>query len=249
MYAVCPHDGAHAPVRRVVRGARGAITQVTARCPQCGAEMAAAPEELHLRGLRQGARCRRLALAGGSLTKTAPVAVISICQVGDATTVVSQSSGSRRMMPPHRVRGTTARGSAPDASLRDAGAPEAEAAAGNEVPRSDESSVMCRRGRLTELSSTQSDALGSVPTTDEFSVRDHRYHIGCRKLQHDRVSLFRTPGLSGYPGCVGHSLTTAGRAPRPSGSRWPGWLPPRSARAPAVRGSRGERSGRGTAAT
>ena len=42
-------DGAHAPVRRVVRGARGAITQVTARCPRCGAEVAAAPEELHLR--------------------------------------------------------------------------------------------------------------------------------------------------------------------------------------------------------
>jgi hypothetical protein len=48
MYAVCPHDGAHAPVRRVVRGARGAITHVTARCPQCGAEVVAAPEELHL---------------------------------------------------------------------------------------------------------------------------------------------------------------------------------------------------------
>ena len=48
MYAVCPHDGTHAPVRRVVRGARGAITQVTARCPQCGAEMTPAPEELHL---------------------------------------------------------------------------------------------------------------------------------------------------------------------------------------------------------
>jgi hypothetical protein len=49
MYAVCPRDGAHAPVRRVVRGARGAITEVTARCPRCGAEMIAAPEELRLR--------------------------------------------------------------------------------------------------------------------------------------------------------------------------------------------------------
>jgi nitrite reductase/ring-hydroxylating ferredoxin subunit len=49
MYAVCPHDGAHASVRRVVRGARGAITQVTAVCPQCGTEVVAAPEELHLR--------------------------------------------------------------------------------------------------------------------------------------------------------------------------------------------------------
>ena len=48
MYAVCPHDGAHAFVRRVVRGARGAITQVTAVCPQCGAEIVAPPEELHL---------------------------------------------------------------------------------------------------------------------------------------------------------------------------------------------------------
>ena len=49
MYAVCPNDGEHAPVRRVVRGARGAITEVTARCPRCGAEVVAAPEELHLR--------------------------------------------------------------------------------------------------------------------------------------------------------------------------------------------------------
>jgi adenine-specific DNA methylase len=48
MYAICPHDGTHAPVRRVERGARGAITQVTARCPRCGAEIAPAPEELHL---------------------------------------------------------------------------------------------------------------------------------------------------------------------------------------------------------
>jgi nitrite reductase/ring-hydroxylating ferredoxin subunit len=48
IYAVCPHDGTHAPVRRVVRGARGAITQVMARCPRCGDEMAPAPEELHL---------------------------------------------------------------------------------------------------------------------------------------------------------------------------------------------------------
>ncbi len=48
IFAVCPHDGTHAPVRRVVRGARGAITQVTARCPQCGTEVAAPPEELHL---------------------------------------------------------------------------------------------------------------------------------------------------------------------------------------------------------
>ena len=49
MFAVCPNDGEQAPVRRIVRGARGAITQVTARCPQCGAEVTVAPEELHLR--------------------------------------------------------------------------------------------------------------------------------------------------------------------------------------------------------
>jgi hypothetical protein len=48
MYAVCPHDGGHAPVQRVVRDARGAITEVTARCPQCRTEIKAAPEELHL---------------------------------------------------------------------------------------------------------------------------------------------------------------------------------------------------------
>ena len=48
MYAVCPRDGTHAPVRRVVRGAHGAITQVTARCPQCGGEITAQAEELHL---------------------------------------------------------------------------------------------------------------------------------------------------------------------------------------------------------
>jgi len=49
MYAACPDDGTHAPVRRIVRGAHGAITQVPARCPHCGAEFTAAPEELHLR--------------------------------------------------------------------------------------------------------------------------------------------------------------------------------------------------------
>ena len=49
MYAVCPNDGTHAPVRRVERGAQGTITHVTARCPQCGMEIAAAPEDLHLR--------------------------------------------------------------------------------------------------------------------------------------------------------------------------------------------------------
>ncbi len=49
MYAVCPQDGAHAVVRRVERGPRGAITEVTTRCPQCGQEIRAKAEELHLR--------------------------------------------------------------------------------------------------------------------------------------------------------------------------------------------------------
>ena len=48
MYAVCPNDGGHAPVRRVERGTRGTITQVTARCPRCGADITPAPEDLHL---------------------------------------------------------------------------------------------------------------------------------------------------------------------------------------------------------
>jgi len=49
MYATCPHDGTHVPARRIVREARGSITQVTAKCPQCGAEFTVPPEELHLR--------------------------------------------------------------------------------------------------------------------------------------------------------------------------------------------------------
>ncbi len=49
MYAVCPNDGDHAQVRRVVRGAGGSITEVTVRCPRCGVEFVAGPEELHLR--------------------------------------------------------------------------------------------------------------------------------------------------------------------------------------------------------
>ncbi len=49
MYAVCSQDGAQAVIRRVERGPRGAITQVTARCPQCGQEVRARVEELHLR--------------------------------------------------------------------------------------------------------------------------------------------------------------------------------------------------------
>jgi hypothetical protein len=49
IYATCPHDGTHVPARRIVREGHGAITQVTAKCPQCGAEITATPEELHLR--------------------------------------------------------------------------------------------------------------------------------------------------------------------------------------------------------
>jgi hypothetical protein len=48
MYAVCPADGTHAAVRRIVREARGSITAVTARCPSCGSEFTATPEELRL---------------------------------------------------------------------------------------------------------------------------------------------------------------------------------------------------------
>ena len=48
LHAVCPGDGARAPVRRLVRGARGAITEVTARCPRCGAELTPGPEGLRL---------------------------------------------------------------------------------------------------------------------------------------------------------------------------------------------------------
>ncbi len=49
IYAVCPNDGQHVMVRRVVRGARGAITEVIARCPQCGTQFTAEPHQLHLR--------------------------------------------------------------------------------------------------------------------------------------------------------------------------------------------------------
>lgn len=48
MYASCPDDGEHAPVRRIARGAKGAITQVTMRCPRCQKEFTASPEALHL---------------------------------------------------------------------------------------------------------------------------------------------------------------------------------------------------------
>ena len=48
MYADCPDDGEHAPARRIVRGTKGAITEVTMRCPRCGKEFTAAPESLHL---------------------------------------------------------------------------------------------------------------------------------------------------------------------------------------------------------
>ena len=48
LYADCPDDGEHAPVRRVVRGARDAIVEVRMRCTRCGKEFVAAPESLHL---------------------------------------------------------------------------------------------------------------------------------------------------------------------------------------------------------
>jgi hypothetical protein len=49
MYAECPNDGTHSLARRIVRDARGSITEVTAKCPQCHAEFTATPEKLHLR--------------------------------------------------------------------------------------------------------------------------------------------------------------------------------------------------------
>ena len=49
MYATCPNDGERASVRRVTRGPRGAIVEVTVRCHRCGNEFKAAPESLHLR--------------------------------------------------------------------------------------------------------------------------------------------------------------------------------------------------------
>jgi hypothetical protein len=48
LWAACPNDGGHAQVRRVARGARGAITEVTLRCPQCGHQFVAGAEALHL---------------------------------------------------------------------------------------------------------------------------------------------------------------------------------------------------------
>jgi len=49
LFAICPNDGGRAQVRRVVRDARGAITQVTVRCPQCHNEFAPGLESLRLR--------------------------------------------------------------------------------------------------------------------------------------------------------------------------------------------------------
>ena len=48
LYADCPNDGEHANARRIVRGPKGAITEVTMRCLRCGKEFTAAPESLHL---------------------------------------------------------------------------------------------------------------------------------------------------------------------------------------------------------
>jgi hypothetical protein len=48
MYAACPNDGELAPIRRVVRGSRGAITEVTMRCLRCGREFTPPPEALTL---------------------------------------------------------------------------------------------------------------------------------------------------------------------------------------------------------
>jgi hypothetical protein len=49
LFAHCPADGEPAAVRRVFRGAGGAIVQVVLRCPRCGGEFPAPPAVLGLR--------------------------------------------------------------------------------------------------------------------------------------------------------------------------------------------------------
>lgn len=48
MYATCPHDGESVPIRRVVRGSGGAITEVTMRCSRCGSEFTPPLSSLYL---------------------------------------------------------------------------------------------------------------------------------------------------------------------------------------------------------
>ena len=48
LYADCPTDGEPVAIRRVVRGAGGAITQVVMRCSRCGREFAPPPEAIYL---------------------------------------------------------------------------------------------------------------------------------------------------------------------------------------------------------
>jgi hypothetical protein len=48
MYARCPNDGALVPIRRVVRGPGGAITEVRMRCSSCGQEFSPPPAALFL---------------------------------------------------------------------------------------------------------------------------------------------------------------------------------------------------------
>jgi hypothetical protein len=49
LYADCPGDGQPAAVWRIVRGERGAITEITMRCARCGREFVASPATLYLR--------------------------------------------------------------------------------------------------------------------------------------------------------------------------------------------------------
>jgi hypothetical protein len=49
LYALCPTDGQPARVRRVARGERGAVTEVTMRCSRCAGEFVPAVDALYLR--------------------------------------------------------------------------------------------------------------------------------------------------------------------------------------------------------
>jgi hypothetical protein len=49
LYAPCPTDGQPSSVRRIARGQRGSIVDVTMRCSRCAGDFVAAPESLSLR--------------------------------------------------------------------------------------------------------------------------------------------------------------------------------------------------------
>jgi hypothetical protein len=49
MYAACPTEGHDAPVYRIVREHGNEIAEVVVRCPICGNQFAAKPEDIYLR--------------------------------------------------------------------------------------------------------------------------------------------------------------------------------------------------------